>query len=200
MILDGERLTPEAVSWDERRRFPFMVVMFIGIVIVVMAAFIGAAMVSLDLVWAAIILVLPVTVIALLVLSRLLGGTRRMIVVKGKIKEYALAGKIKDLRDLHYQTSKMSISLMKSDEKERVDTPRAGSFKGDDILGSDENRAFRKDLKKLVGKRRSVKTTICPECGSTDMYYEAGLITGYVYHCKRCDYTGSFVVEKELHV
>jgi DNA-directed RNA polymerase subunit M/transcription elongation factor TFIIS len=43
-------------------------------------------------------------------------------------------------------------------------------------------------------KRRRVLT--CPQCGSADLYYEAALITGYKYHCKRCNYIGAFVVEK----
>jgi len=40
----------------------------------------------------------------------------------------------------------------------------------------------------------------CPQCGSSDLYYEAGLITGYKYHCKRCQYVGSFVIEKEIEI
>jgi transcription elongation factor Elf1 len=42
------------------------------------------------------------------------------------------------------------------------------------------------------------KVLTCPQCGSADLYYEAALITGYKYHCKRCGYIGAFVVEKEL--
>lgn len=38
----------------------------------------------------------------------------------------------------------------------------------------------------------------CPQCGSADLYYEAALITGYKYHCKKCGYIGAFVVEKDL--
>jgi len=38
----------------------------------------------------------------------------------------------------------------------------------------------------------------CPHCGSSDLYYEAGLITGYKYHCKNCDYIGAFVIEKDV--
>lgn len=30
------------------------------------------------------------------------------------------------------------------------------------------------------------------------MYYEAALITGYKYHCKKCGYIGAFVIEKDL--
>ena len=29
---------------------------------------------------------------------------------------------------------------------------------------------------------------VCPICGSTDLYYEAGGYTGKIYHCKVCDY------------
>jgi len=42
------------------------------------------------------------------------------------------------------------------------------------------------------------KVLTCPECGSASLYYEAGLVTGYKYHCKDCDYIGSFVIEKEV--
>jgi len=32
------------------------------------------------------------------------------------------------------------------------------------------------------------------------MYYETGLITGYKYHCKKCQYVGAFVVEKDVEI
>ena len=38
----------------------------------------------------------------------------------------------------------------------------------------------------------------CPQCGSAGLYYEAGLVTGYKYHCKDCDYVGAFVIEKDI--
>lgn len=38
----------------------------------------------------------------------------------------------------------------------------------------------------------------CPQCGSADLYYETGLITGYKYHCKKCNYIGAFVIEKDM--
>ena len=48
-------------------------------------------------------------------------------------------------------------------------------------------------------KRKPAKTVLtCPQCGSPDLYYEAALITGYKYHCKKCDYIGAFVVEKDV--
>ncbi|MEW5936398.1 MAG: hypothetical protein AB1665_01075 [Candidatus Thermoplasmatota archaeon] len=47
-------------------------------------------------------------------------------------------------------------------------------------------------------KKRTVLT--CPHCGSSDLYYEAGLVTGYKYHCKRCHYIGALVLEKKVEI
>ena len=48
--------------------------------------------------------------------------------------------------------------------------------------------------------KHKVKTLLCPLCGGKELYYEAGLITGYKYHCKDCDYIGAFVIEKDFKV
>jgi predicted RNA-binding Zn-ribbon protein involved in translation (DUF1610 family) len=60
----------------------------------------------------------------------------------------------------------------------------------------------KKDSKKMVkgrGKPKDKVTTfLCPSCGSKELYYEAGLISGYKYHCKECDYIGAFVIEKDF--
>ena len=45
-----------------------------------------------------------------------------------------------------------------------------------------------------------VRVLECPQCHGIDLYYEAGLITGYKYHCKTCNYIGAFVIERELEV
>lgn len=37
----------------------------------------------------------------------------------------------------------------------------------------------------------------CPKCGSTDLYEVLGGYAGTMYRCKKCGYTGSFVVESE---
>jgi len=39
---------------------------------------------------------------------------------------------------------------------------------------------------------------ICPQCGSTEIYYEAGMVTGQKYHCNRCGYIGSLIMERDL--
>jgi DNA-directed RNA polymerase subunit RPC12/RpoP len=45
---------------------------------------------------------------------------------------------------------------------------------------------------------KKVKVNTCPQCGSHKVFYEAGLVTGYKYHCKRCNYIGAFIIEKEI--
>jgi predicted RNA-binding Zn-ribbon protein involved in translation (DUF1610 family) len=47
-------------------------------------------------------------------------------------------------------------------------------------------------------RSRRISALTCPQCGSADLYYEAALITGYKYHCKKCGYIGAFVIEKTL--
>ncbi len=37
----------------------------------------------------------------------------------------------------------------------------------------------------------------CPKCGSSELYYEAGMKLGPLYHCKRCGYTGTFVIRAD---
>ena len=37
----------------------------------------------------------------------------------------------------------------------------------------------------------------CPECGSSDLYFETGAMVGK-YHCKGCDYIGPFVIEEDV--
>lgn len=37
----------------------------------------------------------------------------------------------------------------------------------------------------------------CPRCGNPEIYEVLGGYTGTMYRCKKCGYTGSFVVESE---
>ncbi len=39
------------------------------------------------------------------------------------------------------------------------------------------------------------KIKICPVCGSTRIYYVAGMITGEKYRCEDCGYEGSLIME-----
>ncbi len=45
---------------------------------------------------------------------------------------------------------------------------------------------------------RKVRVLHCPSCKSTDVTYEAGLITGQKYRCARCGYVGSFIIERDV--
>lgn len=38
---------------------------------------------------------------------------------------------------------------------------------------------------------------VCPVCGSTELYLEAGGYTGKLYRCKSCDYLGALIVEAD---
>jgi predicted RNA-binding Zn-ribbon protein involved in translation (DUF1610 family) len=51
-----------------------------------------------------------------------------------------------------------------------------------------------------ASRKKDHKRTVlrCPQCGSTDLYYELGLITGYKYHCKNCQYVGPLVIQDEV--
>ncbi|AKB85412.1 hypothetical protein [Methanococcoides methylutens] len=40
----------------------------------------------------------------------------------------------------------------------------------------------------------------CPACGGTELYYEAGMKMGRIYHCKYCNYIGAFVLEGNLEM
>jgi hypothetical protein len=63
-------------------------------------------------------------------------------------------------------------------------------MRGDEDRGNIPRDCYRRDV--------GLKVLVCPQCGSADLYYEAGLLTGYKYHCKRCDYIGPLVIEKDL--
>jgi hypothetical protein len=43
---------------------------------------------------------------------------------------------------------------------------------------------------------RTVK--VCPKCQSPEITLIAGAILGQVYHCQKCDYVGSLVLEVDL--
>ena len=84
---------------------------------------------------------------------------------------------------------------------EQVRTKKTGEIEKDKGDPKKLELLFAKE-QKLSEKRTGdkVKTLLCPMCGGKELYYEAGLITGYKYHCKDCDYIGAFVIEKEFKI
>jgi len=61
-------------------------------------------------------------------------------------------------------------------------------------------RGRRQRLSRSPAIDGTVRVLECPQCHGIDLYYEAGLITGYKYHCKTCNYIGAFVIEREFEV
>lgn len=200
LVVEGKEFVPSSVAWYSRRRMPFYSLLAIGALIAVIGIFAGSFAYTIDgFEWTALVIVFPVTVLAILIFGALAGAPQELVSVRTDETEHLFGGDMADLRLFHYQASKITISKMPSDPYEKQ-SGRAGSMKGSDLLNEEERSAMKKDLNRLPGNRKTVKGKICPHCSSTDMYYEAGLMTGYVYHCKRCDYVGSFIIEKELEV
>lgn len=44
----------------------------------------------------------------------------------------------------------------------------------------------------------AARVLLCPQCGSRDVHYELGGITGQVYRCKTCNYVGSLILEQDV--
>ncbi|MGA1793075.1 MAG: hypothetical protein ACMUHM_03920 [Thermoplasmatota archaeon] len=118
------------------------------------------------------------------------------LILDTKDREYAFSGEHDDLSALYLKISKITIPKMKSAEER--DTLRPGVTKGSDIIDEEEADAIGKDLKKRPGGSGKMIVHQCPECMGTELYYEGGFMTGYKYHCKNCDYVGSFVIEKQV--
>ena len=38
---------------------------------------------------------------------------------------------------------------------------------------------------------------VCPVCGCSELYLEAGGYTGKIYHCKNCEYIGALLIEAD---
>ena len=46
-------------------------------------------------------------------------------------------------------------------------------------------------------EKKEKMVEVCPVCGSSELYYEAGSSIGKVYHCKDCNYIGALVIEAD---
>ncbi|MGA1872691.1 MAG: hypothetical protein ACMUHY_03380 [Thermoplasmatota archaeon] len=111
-------------------------------------------------------------------------------------EEYSLTGDYDDLKEVYLMVSKITIPKMKGAEEQ--DGSRPGITKGKDLIDGAEAEEIEKDLKRRPGGSGKMIVHQCPECMGTELYYEGGFMTGYKYHCKKCDYVGSFVIEKQV--
>ncbi len=66
------------------------------------------------------------------------------------------------------------------------------------VNGEQPHRTSSVSFIETVDLQVNVKVLQCPQCGSADIHYEAGLITGQKYRCKKCGYVGAFVIEKDV--
>ncbi len=148
-------------------------------------------------------LILVVVVSALTITTVLLfyfGLSRRypVLVVDHDDGELVISGGEEELSELHYRLAKILIRSMPSDRGIKDNREPAGLFKGKEIFGREEASEIRREQdEKLMGRKRIIVQE-CPDCGSNELYYEGGFISGHVYHCKKCDYVGSFVIEREV--
>lgn len=108
----------------------------------------------------------------------------KVLVIVTKDRQTILSGDAESLAGLRFDIHVQSKGrlLGGADELSEVQTDTIDT-------GSNVERPLRT-------KDRNKKELTCPQCGSNRLYYEAGLMTGYKYHCKSCHYVGPFVIEK----
>ncbi|MGA1848968.1 MAG: hypothetical protein ACMUHB_06475 [Thermoplasmatota archaeon] len=135
-------------------------------------------------------------VVGFMVVFAKVGREEPCLILGNKDGEMVLFGDQDDLSKLHYQVSKLTIPKMKAEK--RRSSRRAGVTQGEDLLDEDEAREIGSELKKRPGRKGRMIVHQCPDCLGTELYYETGFLAGYKYHCKKCDYVGSFVIEKEV--
>jgi hypothetical protein len=112
-------------------------------------------------------------------------------------REYVLFGDNDELSKAYIEISKITIPKMKGAEERKKERP--GITRGEDLVDAAEASVIGKELKKRPGGSGRMIVRQCPECLGTELYYESGFMTGYKYHCKNCDYVGSFVIEKQVN-
>ena len=204
--VEGEVHRPNKATMDLRRKIPFWWVLTV-VLLVAISGFLASVMLS-GLFESVIepTLVLFVGLGMTLTLSvftyLMINQPREVLVIGYKGGSFILDGDEEDLHLLHYILAKKLIpkGLRKEpadgEDRDRRTGREAGVSIGEKLLDRDDAVSIRSSLRR--DKRKRMITQICPHCGGTELYYEGGLISGYVYHCKDCDYVGSFIIEKEL--
>ncbi len=131
-------------------------------------------------------------------LQRVLEAERRY---KNKRKRSEKRQKLKAKKKLKEKTKSNDIENGKIRQaRKRKRGKKFGSVPIEESIYKEKYQIQKKDNDKKVVKGKKITTFLCPSCGSKELYYEAGLISGYKYHCKDCDYIGSFVIEKDFKI
>ncbi|MBN1539032.1 MAG: hypothetical protein JW939_02725, partial [Candidatus Thermoplasmatota archaeon] len=137
-----------------------------------------------------------VTIIASILVYKSMSRESEVLLLEAGGREYALGGEGGDLSDAYLRISKIVIPRMK--ENTGPENMRPGVTLGKDLIDEDEAKAIGEQLKRRPGGSGKMIVHQCPECMGTELYFESGFMTGYKYHCKNCDYVGSFVIEKQV--
>ncbi len=140
---------------------------------------------------------LALCAIALLFVYRKISKYDPCLILDTDEREYILYGKSDNISELYLAVSRITIPKMKGAYERKKDRP--GMTKGVDLMDEDEAKQIGKELKNRPGGSDRMIVHQCPECLGTELYYETGFLTGYKYHCKNCDYVGSFVIEKQVN-
>jgi len=104
----------------------------------------------------------------------------KVLVIETKDRKTILCGDAAVLAELRFDIHVESKGRLLGGEEQPLEIPTKKADTGSFAGSSSTNK----------------KSLTCPQCGSSRLYYEAGLMTGYKYHCKSCDYVGPFVIEK----
>ncbi|MFW3145202.1 MAG: hypothetical protein ACMUIE_00135 [Thermoplasmatota archaeon] len=140
-----------------------------------------------------------ITLFAAAVVYFKIGRDEPAMIINDENRDIVLFGPEEDLGKLYFELSKITVSSMRRAETEEIEKGhKPGLTRGRDLIGREEAEEIGAQLENMPGGSGRMIVHQCPECGGTELYYESGFITGYVYHCKRCDYIGSFVIEKEV--
>ena len=115
--------------------------------------------------------------------------------VKGSTLKKRQIKKQPEKRKKHRRIGSISLEESMFIKRQKISGREGNS---ESLKGSRDSRGSK--ISKKAKKTSKVTTFLCPSCGSKELYYEAGLISGYKYHCKDCDYIGSFVIEKDFEV
>lgn len=194
LTVDSKSISPRRASLEVKRLIPLYVVIMIMIGVVLGGMVVGAVIGDRGIAIISVSISGGISAILYFALSRV----EQVLMIDTKDGSFELKGSNDDLRTLYYEISKVTIKKMKEKEKETTDTRGIGVTRGNELFNKKDLTAVKNDLKRKGIISKKVITQLCPECGNDELYFEGGLMAGHVYHCKRCDYVGSFVIEKEI--
>ena len=141
-------------------------------------------------------------------------GLENVLKAESRFKNRAKSNKKKTrTKKERYKGDKTERSSLKAETKlkdessktkgrsRKKNSHRIGSMPIEESIYEERVRLKSENTEHSEGKSSEIVTTyLCPECGGKELYYEAGLISGYKYHCKDCDYIGSLVIEKDFKI